>query len=157
VWSRRFAVTSIVALALLVVLAFLGFASGFALVEWKAARLGLDALYFTSPDEPFHIRLVSAVVFALPVLVAWIATLIHRVRSGADASTLATVCYLAVPILTLVVIELLVIRSGPLDPGGVAPMVTATSLVPLAWGERLALLIVLALWGVVAIRARRRS
>lgn len=99
--SRRFALYSLFALGLGVVLFVVGWSASAALVE--AAVGGSSAsdatVHTTGPRGPARHSAGIAAAFALPALVAWTLVLVHRIRVGADPSPLAGAAYFAVPAL----------------------------------------------------------
>lgn len=98
-FSRRFAIVSAVALGLAILAFVLGAALAITIVASVATSLGVGQVVFTSPAELLLVRAKLGLVFALPLVVAWIAALIHRARSRTDPSPLALSIYLAVPLL----------------------------------------------------------
>jgi hypothetical protein len=74
---------SIVALGVVIVLVAIGFQASTALVRWQMDRLGVDQVFASSPSEPFAVSLRYAIGFALPIVIAWGAALVHQLRGPA--------------------------------------------------------------------------
>lgn len=150
-FSRRFLVLSIVAFTLAIAVFLIGRASAFAIAQWIASSLGIEQLYLASPEDLSQLRFDFALAFAFPVVVGWVAVLVHRVRSRTDASTLAAASYLLVPAVGLV--GAMALRLDAMrDAFGteLRPIVTLSQFAPdLTAG----FLIAVVLWAVVFIRA----
>jgi hypothetical protein len=110
------------------VLAAIGFQASTALVRWQVDRLGIEQVYMTSPAEPFAVSLRYAIGFALPIVVAWGAALLHQLRGPAvPIRAFATYAAIAATAFAIViVVPILLVR--PIEVAdGFQPMVTLES------------------------------
>lgn len=161
-FSRPFAILSAVALALAILAFVLGAALAFTIVASVTSYLGLGRLIFTSEDEvivaTWIMRAKLGGVFALPIVVAWIAALIHRARRRTDPSPLALSIYLAVPLIGGAAATLRQVLGWKFanipEELGLPMLFSFTDLAPDA-GLTSVPLIGVALWAVVFARARR--
>ena len=161
-FSRRFAIVSAVALALAILAFILGAALAVTIVTSAASYVGVGELIFTSPEEAasavWIVRAKLGGVLALPIVVAWIAALIHRARSRTDPSPLALAVYLAVPLVAGAAATLRQVLGWKLanipEELGLPVLFSLTDLAPDA-GLTAIPLAGLALWAVVFARARR--
>jgi hypothetical protein len=165
-FSRRFAITTAVALGLSIFAFILGAALAVQVVTAVASFLGVERLTFASQDEMtselLYARARLGLTGALPFLVAWVAALIHRVKSRTDASATALTVYFAVPLFVAAAttaLQLLWRRAATIsdhlnsDHLGLSMSVSFPSLVPDA-SLKYVPLIGLVLWAVVFARAR---
>jgi len=164
VFSRRFAILSAVALALAILAFILGAALAFSIVTSVASYIGAGRFIFMSQEDVMLatsiVRAKLGGVFALPIVVAWIAALIHRARSRTDPSSLALSVYLAVPLIAGAAATLRQVLGWKFanipEELGLPVMFSFTDLAPDA-GLTHVPLIGLALWAVVFVRGRPRA
>ena len=162
--SRRFIVTSVVAAASTIGLFVVGWTVAPPGLAWIGSVVGLDRLYVAAPSDFLLVRLKLGAALALPPVVAGVAVVIHRARRQSDASTPATLLYLAVPLVAVALamtLRVLWVRMAMRDlavsgPGGIRPMVMLADLSPHAWGLMLGLASGVLLWLVVGARAAKR-
>jgi hypothetical protein len=123
----RFVLLSLAALGVVIVLAAIGFQSSTALVQWQMDRLGIEQLYMTSPTEPFAVSLRYAIGFALPIVVAWGAALLHQLRGPAvPIRAFAMYAAIAAAVFAIVIVGPILL-ARPLEVDGLRPMVTLES------------------------------
>ena len=118
------------ALAVALVLGIVGYSIGTSLAIWKASLIGLEQVILETPDDLRGVERATALLFALPAIVAGIACVIHERRFGMPSRREIAI-YLAIPLAALAgatVLQVLSIKSEL--GGGFVPMVALKMLGP---------------------------
>jgi hypothetical protein len=156
--SKRFAIATSLAFALVVVLAIAGAELAWPIVRWRLERVlpGARKLVFGAPDEPLMIYVRYAAAFALAPLVAWYAVVIRFVRE-APLRPGVVAGYFAIALAGLAIaIVLPTLLMPSFEAGSLEPMIRASELAPGPTEEALGMLFALALWALAWIGSHAR-
>ncbi|MEO8704463.1 MAG: hypothetical protein ABI867_30700 [Kofleriaceae bacterium] len=158
-WTTRFIVMTAGAAVAAIVLAIAGGVLALHLAAWKISIAGVEQV-FMDAGSPSRVVRMTAIVFAIQPVIAWIALAIRRGRGGRDVRPVTAV-------IVVVGLVAMVFGASALDAWGTAAILSAQrpgDLRPmfdielLAVGSaelRISVVVAIALWVGVAVRTRR--
>lgn len=130
-FDRRFAAECLTAFFAASGALLAGYHGAEAVLRWLLPDAA--AVVITAPSDPFFARVQLGLSFALPVVVAWLALVVHRLAARRAPGPVATIAYVAIPI-AMAALELglhFSMLHEVADPvGGIAPMLALRDLLP---------------------------